>query len=96
MNNDQPGDDHIRPSIRCRAEQCEIEGACIDIHEWRELRMSSYEQEFLMQFVDNETLVDIARRTVANCEPFREIGPASTYDEFAVHRLIPELIRRLR
>ena len=86
----------IRQSFLNRAELVEQTGNKITKNEWNSLRMNSYEREFLMQFVDDETLVVIAAQTLDNCSEIKKSGVCTTYDEFAVSRLLPEFMRRMR
>jgi len=85
----------IRQSVLAIAERVEITGDRISNDEWAQLRMNSYEREFLLQFVDNATIASIADGTLKNSSQKKIFGACSTYDEFAINRLIPELLRRL-
>ena len=89
-------DGMIRQSVLELAETVEKTGNKITKSAWEFMRMNSYEREFLMQFVDDETLVCIAEGTLQNCSVLRKFGVCSTYDEFAVNRLVPEFVRRMR
>jgi hypothetical protein len=86
----------IRPSIIARAAEVDATGDPIHKEEWALIRMNSYEREYLLQFVDATTLIDITEKTLQNCRTPDNWLVCSTYDEFAINRLIPELIRRFK
>jgi hypothetical protein len=64
--------------------------------EYIELRLNSWDREFILPYLDEHALVNVIDIHVKNATQVYGVGPPVTYDEFIIHRLIPELVRRLK
>jgi len=85
----------IRPFVRRLVEQAD-RGMPVQLNQYRALSMNSFEREFLMPSLSDGALLWQCENTLANCEAMLDSNrPAVTYDESAIHRLLPELMRRL-
>lgn len=83
----------VRPWVRRLAESL----LPVEPDQYEQLRMNSYEREFLLPNLSDETLCQVAEHAVVNCTPMRDpTRPPVTYDESLMHRLVPELVTRLR
>lgn len=58
------------------------------------MRMNSYAQDDLPPKLTNEALIEKAKYHVLNSTPLRSF-PCTTYDEALIHKIVPELIKRL-
>jgi hypothetical protein len=82
--------EHIRSDIQALIDRKEP----ITLAEYKELRVNSWEQEGLIPRLDNEALLDLTEIVLKNCRPaYRR--PCAVYDQFAIHVILPELLRRL-
>lgn len=79
--------EHVSDEIQDLAER----GWAITFEEWSELRMNSYEQEFLLPYVDNETLVRVTKYYLSQCSRHSN----STYDYAINEHIVPLLLKRL-
>lgn len=70
----------------------------ITLEEYKELRMNSYEREYLIDKYDTETLDYLLDLYLDNCavEKPQYHRPAPHYDSAVVWHLLPELRRRLK
>jgi hypothetical protein len=59
----------------------------------KEMRMNSYAQDDLPPKLTTEALIDTAKHYLSHCSKPR--FPCVTYDEGLIHKLLPELIKRL-
>ncbi|MCY7866045.1 hypothetical protein P8918_12510 [Bacillus spizizenii] len=57
------------------------------------MRMNSYAQDDLPPKLTTEALIETAKLYQSQCS--RPRLPCSTYDESLIHRILPELIKRL-
>ena len=66
--------------------------------EYDSLRLNSWEREYLIDKYDDDVLCRIAQNTVSNATSKHRgsYRPCATYDEFAIHVLLPEFSARLR
>lgn len=58
-----------------------------------EMRMNSYAQDDLPPKLTNATLIETAKHYISNCSTPR--FPCITYDEALIHKILPEMIKRL-
>lgn len=80
----------VRPHVEALATRPEP----VTLAEWRELRLNSWERQYLYPRLTVEALADVVRYSINNCS--RLYGSvASTYDEIVIHTFAPELLRRL-
>jgi hypothetical protein len=59
----------------------------------KEMRMNSYAQDDLPSKLTTEALIDTSKYYLSHCTKPR--FPCVTYDEGLIHKLLPELIKRL-
>jgi hypothetical protein len=59
----------------------------------KEMRMNSYAQDDLPPKLTTEALIDTTKHYLSHCSKPR--FPCVTYDEGLIHKLLPELIKRL-
>jgi hypothetical protein len=59
----------------------------------KEMRMNSYAQDDLPPKLTDAALIETAKYYMSNCT--RPNFPCSTYDEALIHKILPELIKRL-
>jgi hypothetical protein len=82
----------IRPFVRRLAEQ----RIPVQINQIQNLAMNSYEREFLLPSLSDEALLERCEHAIKNSAPLVDPRlPAHTYDEACIHRLMPEIMRRL-
>jgi hypothetical protein len=67
-------------------------GWSISDEEYKEMRMNTYEREFLLPYVSVECLCNIAEYYLSQCSRHHDC----TYDGAIAYRVIPEMIERLR
>ena len=72
----------------------EFEDRTITIEMKEKMRMNSYAQDDLPPKLTNEALIETAEYYLSNCVQAK--FPCTTYDESLVHRILPELIKRLK
>jgi hypothetical protein len=65
----------------------------ITIEMKKEMRMNSYAQDDLPPKLTTEALIDTSKYYLSHCTKPR--FPCVTYDEGLIHKLLPELIKRL-
>lgn len=90
---------HIKPEIQARREL----GTPITWTEWSELRMNSYERQWIIHLIDNETLLRTCLHYLSNSQyghdPITKdsysLHCPSTYDAAIQQILMPILIERL-
>lgn len=58
-----------------------------------EMRMNTYAQDDIYQKLNTQALVIAARGYLSNCS--RPRFPCVTYEEALIHKVLPELIKRL-
>ncbi len=75
-----------------------IKNLCVSIslEDYKQLRLNSWEADYLLDCLNDDALIYKTERCIANCQRLSRSGPLSTYDEAAVHQLLPEFIRRMR
>jgi hypothetical protein len=59
----------------------------------KEMRMNSYAQDDLPPKLTTEALIDTAKHYLSHCSKPR--FPCVTYEEGLIHKLVPEIIKRL-
>jgi len=59
----------------------------------KEMRMNSYAQDDLYSKLTDEALIDITKYFMSQC--LRVKFPCATYDESLIHKILPEIIKRL-
>ena len=62
--------------------------------QYKEMRMNSYAQDDLPGKLTDAALIEKAKYFLKNCTPQRSF-PCTTYDESVIHKILPELIKRL-
>lgn len=72
----------------------ELEDKSITSDMKKQMRMNSYAQDDLPPKLTNEALINTAEYYLSNCSKPR--FPCTTYDESLIHKLVPELIKRLK
>jgi hypothetical protein len=60
----------------------------------QQMRMNSYAHDELPPKLNNEALIETAEYYLSHCS--KPVFPCSTYDEALIHKLLPELIKRLK
>jgi len=58
-----------------------------------EMRINSYAQDDLPPKLTDEALINTAKYFMSQCS--RPKFPCTTYDESLIHKILPELIKRL-
>ncbi|GIN22571.1 hypothetical protein [Siminovitchia fordii] len=71
----------------------ELEDKSVTPGIWRQMRMNSYARDDLYPKLNNEALLEVTKLYLSNCS--RPQFPCSTYDEAMIHKIVPELIKRL-
>lgn len=71
----------------------EFEDKSITLEMQQQMMMNSYARDDLPPKLTNEALIESAKHYLNNCEKPRL--PCVTYDEALIHRILPELIKRL-
>lgn len=71
----------------------EINDRTVTKEKLEDMKMNSYGQEEMFGKYTDDVLIDKARYYISNCNTPRY--PCSTYDEALIHKVIPELIKRL-
>jgi hypothetical protein len=71
----------------------ELDDRSVTIEMKKEMRMNSYAQDDLPPKLTTEALIDTSRYYLSHCTKPR--FPCVTYDEGLIHKLLPELIKRL-
>lgn len=87
-------DDLIRPWVRALV----AKGLPISAHDYTAMAMNSYERDFVLPALSDEALFIKIQYTLNNCTPPQRgpDTPAAHYDEAAIYKIIPELVRRLK
>ena len=83
---------HVRPEIQELANRGEL----INLEEWKELRLNSWEQEELYPHLDDEAFIHVFQHTLDNCGPMRQKRPCAVYDEAMRFIFIPEILKRFK
>lgn len=65
----------------------------INLSVYKEMRMNSYAQDEIFTKLNDEALIDTARHFLSQCSHPRT--PCATYDEALIHKIVPELLKRL-
>lgn len=87
-------EDHISDEVLCILDSFERGHiGSIGLERYKELRLNSYEREALLPVLSAEALKYVIQNTLKHVAPLHR-NVASTYDEFALHNLLPELVRR--
>lgn len=60
---------------------------------YKSLHMNSYAREDIFGKLTNETLIEATNEYLEQC--FKPPMPCSTYEEAIVHKIVPELLKRL-
>lgn len=60
----------------------------------QQMSMNSYAQDDMPQKLTNEALIEVAEMYLSNCSKPR--FPCTTYDEALIHKILPELLVRLK
>lgn len=83
--------DNIRPEYLKRTKK-------ISLHEYKKMRLSSYEREHLLPLFSDETLIHIIENNMKNTSIVNPPGsrPAATYEQALIFRLLPELLKRYK
>lgn len=81
---------HVRPEFLERFKNKQM----IDLAEYLEMTMNSYERLYLTPLYTNATLIHMARYAVLNSQPHDGVIPG-TYDEVLIHVYAEELCKRL-
>lgn len=90
-------DAHVRPEIRERA----ADPRPIKLDEWRASRMNSWERQTLYHKLDDATLAEVTRHSLANSSHHEAIDEKSlclhggTYDSLVMQVLVPIMLRRI-
>lgn len=71
----------------------EIEDRSVTPEMKKDMRMNSYAQDDLPPKLNNAALIETAKHYISNCS--KPSFPCVTYDEALIHKLVPELIKRL-
>lgn len=79
---------------RERIHVSELEGKSITPSMRREMRMNSYAQDDLPPKLTDEALIEMAEYHLSQCS--KPSFPCTTYEESLVHKILPELIERLK
>ena len=72
----------------------ELEDRSVTPEMHSKMRMNSYAQEDMPPKLTDETLIEKAKYYLTQCHQ-RVNYPCSTYDEALLHKILPELIKRL-
>ncbi|NRG43266.1 hypothetical protein HRF87_00635 [Bacillus sp. CRN 9] len=72
----------------------DFEDRSITVEMKKQMRMNSYAQDDLPPKLDNNALIETAEYYITNCP--RPTFPCTTYDEALIHKILPELIKRLK
>jgi hypothetical protein len=71
----------------------ELEDRSVSWDMKNEMRMNSYAQDDLPSKLTDKALIETAKYYLSNCSQPK--FPCSTYDEALIHKILPELIKRL-
>ena len=71
----------------------EFNDRSITKEELENMKMNSYGQDEMFGKYTDDVLIDKARYYISNCSAPRY--PCATYDEALIHKIVPELIKRL-
>lgn len=71
----------------------ELEDRSVTSEMQQEMRMNSYAQDDLPPKLTDEALIETARHYQSQCH--QPVFPCATYDEALIHKIVPELIKRL-
>lgn len=71
----------------------ELEDRSVTPERYRDMRMNSYAQDDLPPKLTDETLIKKAKYHLSQCR--ESAYPCTTYDEALIHKIVPELIKRL-
>jgi len=82
----------VRQMYRDRAEAAKTDSP-ITLEEWQSFYMNSYERFFLLEFVDDETLIHIIKQAE---EHIRSASFPVTYEEVVLYKYLPELLTRFQ
>lgn len=61
---------------------------------YKSLRMNSYAREDIFEKLTNETLIEATNEYLAECQ--KPPMPCTTYEQAVVHKIVPELLKRLQ
>jgi len=81
--------------VREEYQQLALRGTPITLAEWKDMRMNSWERDFLIPYLDDEALCWTVQHNLSNCS-VRRANPCSTYEDALVNLLAPELMKRLQ
>lgn len=84
----------IQTHVRFEYVQMLVNREVITLEKYTEMRMNSYEREYLLPLFNEEVLMHITEYAIKNCRQFRP-RIATTYDEM-LQVYAAELIKRLR
>lgn len=62
--------------------------------QWEMMRLNSFEREALVPHMTDDCFIKHCEQIGVHCSP--KTGACATYDERAVHVLLPDALRRLR
>jgi len=80
--------EHISEEVQALANR----GWPVSSEEYAEMRMNSYEREYLLPYLSLECLTGVARYYLSQCSPcYKPV----TYNEALLARVVPELLDRL-
>ena len=71
----------------------ELEDRSVTSEMKAKMRMNSYAQEDFPPKLTDEALVETAKYYISQCQAPR--FPCATYDESLIHKILPEMIKRL-
>lgn len=71
----------------------ELEDKSVTMEMKNRMRMNSYAQDDLPPKLTDEALIETTKYYVSNCHTPR--FPCATYNESIIHKLVPELLKRL-
>ena len=83
--------EHVRPEFQ----EIAVQNRTIELHEYEEMRMNSYERAFLLPYFSDEVLlqmIEYARRNSST----RSYPVPVTYNDAIIDAYMPELMKRFR
>ena len=86
---------HIRAEILSLCERGDVEYQ--EYQEYEQLRMNSFEREFLYPYMTNDCLITVIENHILpNCRDVNRFMPAVTYDDSLIKSFVPLLLSRLK
>ena len=82
--------EHVSQAVKDLAEQ--KKDSLISLEEYKELRLNTYEREYLLPYWDGETLMYIVEHNLQHCQRHNK----SVYDGVLHDQLVPEMLKRFK